>query len=240
MKQPAPPSAEPAPRPPEELRHALERRGIAPLTLTLTQNRRTYLSFRGNRRQGYSVRIHQAFLDAGDGVLDGVAAFIAKPGDGAARSILRDFWRERGAPTMPPEIRERLTHSRTRVQGDVHDLLALLAEVVQREGLPTPLPTIGWGRRSHRRRRRHIRLGSYDFEGGHITISPTLDHRSVPRYVLRQVIFHELLHREFGVSEKGGRRILHPPELRRREAQSPDYDPAEAWIKAHIQELLRR
>ena len=100
--------------------------------------------------------------------------------------------------------------------------------------------SIRWGRatRPGRRRRRSMQLGCYDFVRREIRIHPALGASFVPRYVVALVVYHEMLHEVFGLTEKGGRRCAHPPEFAVCEQGHPDYARARGWEAAHIGRLL--
>lgn len=227
------PRGTPGGRPPALLQAELSRRCGHPVRLVLTANRRTWLSYRWPPGEPIALRLSQVFAEADDAVLGAVAAFVRGEDRPRARAILRRYLRERPL-TAAPSRRRRPGPER----GACHDLGPLLKRVAEAEGLAEPWPTIGWGRRAPPRRRQHIRLGSYDFEGRHITLHPALDQREVPDYVVRQIIHHELLHHIFGVKQVGGRRVIHPPELRSRERAGPDYDAATRWLAQHLPRLL--
>jgi hypothetical protein len=95
---------------------------------------------------------------------------------------------------------------------------------------------ITWGRAGSpsagRKRRRHIIFGSYNSTLKLVRIHPVLDHRDVPDYFIKFVLYHELLHAVLGETcSASGRRSVHSSEFRRREAQFPDYERAMSWEK---------
>ncbi|MCK6447972.1 MAG: hypothetical protein L6Q99_16385 [Planctomycetes bacterium] len=130
-------------------------------------------------------------------------------------------------------------------RGRTVDLAPLLAEVVaaefRTEFAHAAPPAITFGRVNGRRARRTLRLGSYDPRAHLVRIHPVLDQDFVPRWFVRYIVFHELLHAAMPV-ERGahGRRIFHGPRFRAREAAYADYERALEWERDHIEELLRR
>lgn len=84
---------------------------------------------------------------------------------------------------------------------------------------------IGWGFRKGWRR-----LGHYDPVHQTITLSPTLDSPRVPEFVVRYIVYHEMLHVVF---ENGSRRH-HPPEFHRAERAYPDFARAKKFLKEYF------
>ena len=85
---------------------------------------------------------------------------------------------------------------------------------------------IGWGIRKSRGR-----LGHYDPVHHTITLSPTLDSPRVPSYVVRYIVYHEMLHALFGESAGQEGRRHHPRQFRHTESSYPDYSRAKAFLE---------
>src|SRR5436190_19552422 len=80
-----------------------------------------------------------------------------------------------------------------------YDRLASLADEVHRTYFfKYPALPVRWGQQISRKRRRSIRLGSYNHVTTEIRIHPLLRAASVPAYVLESVIHHEYLHHILG------------------------------------------
>ena len=127
-------------------------------------------------------------------------------------------------------------------RGQAHDLTEIARELLSAElgARLAPLervPRVTWGRRGPRRVRRSLQLGSYDPELGLVRIHPVLDQPAVPRFFVRYVLFHELLHAAFEDDPHGSR--PHGASFRRREAAYPDYERALAWQELHLARLIR-
>jgi len=93
---------------------------------------------------------------------------------------------------------------------------------------------IGWGLR-----RSWGRLGHYDPVHHTITLSPVLDSPAVPAYVVRFIVYHEMLHEVFDKPSTGFRRH-HPPEFRRAEEAYPDYRRAKQFLDQYCARRRRR
>ena len=85
---------------------------------------------------------------------------------------------------------------------------------------------IGWGIRKSRGR-----LGHYDPIHHTITLSPALDSPRVPSYVVRYIVYHEMLHALFGKSAGQESRRHHPRQFRHTESSYPDYSRAKAFLE---------
>ena len=85
---------------------------------------------------------------------------------------------------------------------------------------------IGWGVR-----RSWGRLGHFDPVHRTITLSPALDSKNVPRFVVDFIVYHEMLHVVFEGAENSGFRRYHPPAFRRTERAHPDYEAVKKFLK---------
>jgi hypothetical protein len=82
---------------------------------------------------------------------------------------------------------------------------------------------IGWGRRNS-----WTRLGHYDSLHHTITISPILDSPKVPAFVVKYLVYHEMLHAAFQNTKRH-----HPPEFHRAESAHPDFERAKKFLKEY-------
>lgn len=85
---------------------------------------------------------------------------------------------------------------------------------------------IGWGIRKSRGR-----LGHYDPIHHTITLSPSLDSPRVPSYVVRYIVYHEMLHALFGESTGQEGHRHHPRQFRHTERSYPDYSRAKTFLE---------
>ena len=84
---------------------------------------------------------------------------------------------------------------------------------------------IGWGLRKGRGR-----LGHYDPVHNTITLSPLLDAQDVPPYVVKYIVYHEMLHALFEGAPADGARKHHPGEFRHAEKAYPEYTKAKKFL----------
>jgi hypothetical protein len=113
-----------------------------------------------------------------------------------------------------------------------HHLESLAAEVHRTYFYKVPPLPVRWGSQTTRKRRRSIRLGSYNHQTTEIRIHPLLNRPNVPAFFIQSVIHHEYLHHMLGGSHN--RRFhLHERKFRyHREAQE--------WIRRNLFALLGR
>lgn len=249
----APPvdAAKPAPTPQEalahssredavELRQDLEERTGLHINLTITNNTSTLMTVRKDRTKPHAtLRLHRMFLQAHGATLDALASWVKNPRKRSRDGSLEEFMRENRH-----QIRKRMLPEATLdTQGTHFDLRELFDEVNRQFFNGTIRARITWGRLpGPPRRRRSIRFGSYVAEENLIRIHPLLDQEFVPRYFVKYIVFHEMLHADVGIkTSASGRRSVHSPEFNRRERAYPEYDRAVAWQNqpTHLRKLLR-
>lgn len=88
---------------------------------------------------------------------------------------------------------------------------------------------LSWSRRRNRRI-----LGHYDAAHQTIVIDRRLDSPAVPRYVLRYVLFHEMLHAYLGEEIHNGKRLVHHRRFQEAEREFPDYRRARKFIEERL------
>ncbi len=229
---------------------ALEAQLGCEVRLVPTRSRRRPLQLRVLRRarpehgiaELVELRLH-ALFDEAPPELHGAVARWVRSGARARRACAEiDLWIRTGLERVPAATARP---ARLRARGAAHDL-ALLAEELRREHfaaeLETPerLPPITWGRAARGRARRSLRLGSCDPDGRLVRIHPVLDQPGVPRFFVRFVLHHELLHAVIPPRQAAdGRWIHHGRDFRARERAYPEYERARRWEREHMGRLLR-
>lgn len=91
---------------------------------------------------------------------------------------------------------------------------------------------IRWGRRVQRKRRTSIRLGSYHRPTTSITIHPSLNSPSVPRFFVQSIIHHEYLHHIVGAD--------HDRKFHEFERLYRYYRESKTWLRKNLHSLLGR
>lgn len=112
----------------------------------------------------------------------------------------------------------------------VFDLEMLLDEMLAGSFPGVSRPSIRWGRKIARKRRRSIRLGSYYRPTRTIRIHPLLNSPDVPLFFMQSIIFHELLHHVLGPA--------HDRRFHRHERTFRYHREANAWLRVNLSMLL--
>lgn len=212
----------------QALLRKLEKLAGLNLTITLTHNRTVMLSARSSGGR-LSVRLHRIFLQADDAVLSEIAAFIRR-GKGSTPGM-RDFIRRSipdGVAVSKPR-RPVITAA-----GRFHNLVEIFESVNGRYFAGRIKSSITWGTAASTNQARRKTLGSYDAARDLIRISRVLDKKSVPKWYVSFIVYHEMLHADIGIESKRGRRVIHSREFRRREMLHPDYERALLLEKGKI------
>lgn len=186
------------------------------------------------------LRLGPIMADAPDAVQRALAEWIrARGGRGDAQRVL-DRWIDARLRASTPQERPAPALD---AGGEHHDLLPLADELRRTEFADDfaarPLPQLGWGRAGKSRSRRSLRLGSFDPFSYTARVHPVLDSRDTPRFFVRYILFHELLHAALDAPpDADGRRRTHGPHFRARERAYVDFERALAWEKEHIRALI--
>ncbi len=91
---------------------------------------------------------------------------------------------------------------------------------------------VRWGQQIARRKRRSIRLGSYNHHTTEIRIHPLLKAPNVPAFFIQSIIHHEYLHYVLGGS--------HNRRFKQHERQFRYYRESQEWIRRNLFLLLGR
>jgi hypothetical protein len=144
------------------------------------------------------------------------------------RKALEIYGNFRKSPFMESTVRERrLLKGRKHINGEAgkyHSIEKIYRELNGRYfDDQIEIRKIGWGRRNSWRR-----LGHYDPLHHAIAISPVLDSPRVPDYVLRYLVYHEMLHTVFQDAPKH-----HPSVFRKTERAYPDFVRAKNFLREY-------
>jgi len=111
-----------------------------------------------------------------------------------------------------------------------HNLDNLARQVHSEYFTSGPKLEVRWGRKSSRRPRQSIRLGSYDPASELIRIHPSLNSRRVPAFFIQSIIFHEYLHHVLGPS--------HDQRFHRFERRYRYHRESRLWLRRFLPMLL--
>jgi CRISPR/Cas system CMR subunit Cmr6 (Cas7 group RAMP superfamily) len=109
-------------------------------------------------------------------------------------------------------------------------LASLAAEVHRTYFYKYPPLPVRWGQQITRKRRRSIRLGSYNHLTTEIRIHPLLNAPDIPAFFIQSVIFHEYLHHVLGAA--------HNRRFHKEERKFRYYRESKEWIRRHLWLLL--
>jgi len=204
------------------LRCYIEKSLGSAVSLVLTENSTSMLSAR--MRDGIMhVRLHRMFLNADNHVIGEIIVFLKnRKGD---MTHFRCFVRNNKEllNKRPPKTVS------VKTRGRFYDLRELFDEINEQYFGGMIKAVITWGAKSSRHSVRKRTLGSYSGRSDLIRINPVLDKKSVPRYFIAFVVYHEMLHAAIGISRHGERRRLHCREFKKREMLFGEYERAIAW-----------
>jgi hypothetical protein len=94
-----------------------------------------------------------------------------------------------------------------------------------------PLP-VRWGQQISRKKRRSIRLGSYNHATAEVRIHPILNSSQIPTFFIQSVIYHEYLHHVLGPH--------HNRRFHQHERQFRYHRESQEWIRRNLFLLLGR
>jgi len=87
-------------------------------------------------------------------------------------------------------------------------------------------PVLGWSQKKSFRR-----LAFYDSRRKLLVVSKIFDSAKVPLYVLKFLIYHEILHIKYPVKIVQGRRQIHSKEFKLEERCFFEFEKAQKWLK---------
>lgn len=190
------------------------------------------------RRHGeqWVVRLNPGFIAAPREILEAAMGEVFGRKQKERRAILHAFVHSEEFASVGQEL-DDVVAAEPRTKGNFYDL-GEVCETVRRTfftppiGPPTSLAWTG-GLTFHA-------FGHYHSLRDRITISRSLDDRSVPRYVVEFVMYHELLHKFHGIGWATSRRAMHTPAFRADEKQFPRYEQAQRFLDRLATKLRRR
>ena len=111
-----------------------------------------------------------------------------------------------------------------------HHLDSLAAEIHRTYFFKYPPLRVRWGHNITRKRRRSIRLGSYNHVTLEIRIHPSLNSPRIPAFFIQSVIHHEYLHHVLGAN--------HNRRFHAHERQFRYHRESKEWLRRNLFGLL--
>lgn len=214
---------------PAQLEQTLEKISGLPVQVTITDNTRSMISFRRERRP-VRLRLHRMFLEADPQTLHCLADYIRT---GRLATQIRQYIQTHSHMIIPMEKKSRTI--RIVHQGEWYNLKHMYDRTNARYFNNELTCLISWGRRSRNRNKRSIRFGSYVQRDNLIRIHPLLDRPEVPQFFVEYIVYHEMLHAV--IPRSAGN--IHSREYRNREKEFPYYRQAREWEKKNIRLFIR-
>ncbi len=212
----------------DALRMELESASGRTIVLVITNNTSNMMSIAVDpETTSTRLRLHHMFLDAPEDVREALVHRVKHPGSRKYGECLRSFIASR-----THLIRQvRPTPARTDTKGAVYDLRPIFDELNATYFDGNLDVAITWGRKTSSAGR-SIRFGSYYEATKLIRIHRRLDQSFVPIFVVRYIVYHEMLHAHLGLcrNEKG-RRQIHSRTFKNIEQAYPEYRQAVSWIE---------
>jgi len=75
------------------------------------------------------------------------------------------------------------------------------------------------------------KFGHYDHAHDTVMVNSVLDRKTVPEFAVDFIVYHEVLHRQLGITWKRNRIAAHTPELAEKERQFKQYEQARAVLR---------
>jgi len=204
----------------------LEKETGKAVSLTVTDNSTSMIAVK-TKGNLISIRLHRMFLDAGNEVIREIAAFVRRKK--GSTPLIRDFIRKNRDSLENKNRSSRKVAIRP--HGKYHDLRELFGMVNNQYFGGKIKASISWGKKIPRWAVRKRTLGSYSHQTNTIWINPVLDRKNIPRYLVKFIVYHEMLHCDIPVEKKNGRRLVHSPEFKRRERLFEHYEKVLSWEK---------
>jgi hypothetical protein len=212
----------------DTIKDYLERATGKAIALIITDNTVSMLSTRHKKRNTILVRLHWMFLHADKNVIREIAAFI-KNKNSKTPSITKFIQENRKC------IRKRSRKPlKINAHGKCHNLNDIFDSLNTGYFDDRVTAVITWGKRLSRWYSGKRTLGSYDESNNMIRINPVLDQRSVPKYFVEFIVYHEMVHADMDSKKNKGRNIIHSKEFKKREQFFKQYNKAILWEKKHL------
>lgn len=213
------------------IKRAFQLRLGLPVKLVLTAN--TSSLFTARRADDHAtVRMNRVLLNASDEVIAELAEYASRGRRGGVQDTPR-FWEFISQHRHAIESGARTRQLRP--EGEHYDLSEIFGALNAQYFGGALACSITWGRQMGQRRSSRRTLGSYVYADRLIRINPALDRKSVPRYYMEFIVYHEMLHaamhmEHIEAESKGARPSRpHGAEFRRRERAFHDYSRAIAY-----------
>ena len=174
-----------------------------------------------------TIQLSEAFINAEDNILEAVMQAILIKKTPETKLVIRHFSSSEAYREIILELDLIAQVSSENAQGDYYDLDELFLSVSQEYlKLSFVKPRLCWNSILTKRK-----LGHYEPAKDRVVLSPILDNKNIPCFVVEFILYHELLHKYHGSEWVNGKRMVHTPAFRHSEKKFRFYDQAIAFLK---------
>lgn len=173
----------------------------------------------------YKILLNEAFINAPPAIIEDLVLLALGNRDQLRQEQVRRYSAQAEFQRTFRELSGR--KSRLRAPEGDHINLNEIFERVNWEYFKGRLssPRLAWSSRKS-----YHKFGHYQINEDTLVISRALDDPSIPAYVLDFVMYHELLHKQLGVSKNNRRRQVHTSNFRTLEKRFAHYQKAQIFL----------
>lgn len=194
--------------------------------LRIHRNKTNWLSFKKDQHE-VQLSLHEHFLNGPDFIREDVLGMMKGKKGLSPESRAYLFSQEGQNPKEKP----------IDAMGKCWNLEDLYKEVIEDYALDPNLKITWFGEEQKKRGR--IILGQFDPSNRLVKIHRLLDSPSVPKFLVRYVIYHEILHSIYTPQPHlKGFLSIHPKEFKIKEREFLEYSAAQMWLKNNKQKLF--
>jgi len=164
--------------------------------------------------------MHEAFIYATNDVLEEIIVSLKRKSKKTPNGLVKDFIRSDRFIRHYASLDPHKTGRPINKSGKYVNLDQSFSRVNKKYfNNAMERPTLTWSAR-----RTYRTMGYYDTLNDILTISRSLDQKSISEEVVDFIMYHELLHKHFGSPSINGRRRAHTAQFRKAEKQFERFD----------------
>jgi hypothetical protein len=197
------------------------------LKLKINDNRSTMLSVKWEPGHA-KVSLHRIFLNAPQNVMDALACYLKRQ-DKIIAPTVKAFIEDK---LKTIDYSKQIDHKKLYSQGNVYNLQQFYNELNEEYFDNNLNLYITWFGKPNRRGRTRVTFGLYHDSLRLIKVNRLLDSPSFPDYLVRYVVYHEMVHHVCPpYFDANGQHHIHTKEFKEREVLFRHFDLAQEWIK---------
>lgn len=218
------------------LKQHLEKNSRKKFEFKINNNRSTMLSVRWEPDRTF-VSMHQMFLNAPQHVMEDLACYFKRENT-ALSSTIKEFI-ENGYKKL--DYAHTVDRNKLQTEGETYDLQKIYEQLNDKYFDGKLNLSITWFGKRGQKNRTKINFGLYYDSLKLIKVNRIMDDSLFPEYVVRFVVYHEMLHHVCPsyYDERGIHRI-HSKEFKALEKQFYHYKAAQVWIKENTADLFAK